>query len=627
MMPVLLDDSPFHDILTTNTPPSGAQCSEIQAFLEPHRTKLVELKGDVTRLRRLLDAAIEACDGLGSFIAAHDAVFSPIRRMPEDIMRLIFMNTLPEHRNAVIDASEGPLLLVQVCRYWRELTLATPLLWSSIHLVVAQVFHDSLRPETWTSPELPPGPEFPQYVAPDLSTWLVRGKNAPLNITVTMHSLKTGPRSRMVAEADSHMDETSATRVPPFLRSLISVSYRWRDVELVIWDVDHAQVLCKILPEDVPQLESLTLHFILDTESFPAHSQLQLLATPSLRSLCLRGPHPYPAFPASVLWQNIEALTLELDITELSDPESPLPFLHECVSLEELSLTISRSLDDSEDSEFPHLPSNIHNIILPQLETLDLGQEFGVFWNNISSIITPLHAPRLQALDLTRGRIHESNLQILAHIDHLRVLALRLDDITTSVFLSALECVPMLEGLDLEGTPAADWDPPLANTIGPVNIAPGFVSLSLLSPEGVPVVSRANHEYLAHLLPTRAPTPLVPALRRLGLSCRFPPVELLVSLIRARTVELPSADPPVARLTNLDCHFDGAGNLKVEPATVQALADCVCLSLSILAFPVVQPQPYSVFEGTERHPGMHWGGPVETVVYRCTSANCHGPEL
>ncbi|KAJ7634614.1 hypothetical protein FB45DRAFT_909361, partial [Roridomyces roridus] len=42
---------------------------------------------------------------------------------------------LPTHRNCVMDASEAPLLLGRISSAWRALSLATPRLWASLHIV------------------------------------------------------------------------------------------------------------------------------------------------------------------------------------------------------------------------------------------------------------------------------------------------------------------------------------------------------------------------------------------------------------------------------------------------------------------------------------------------------------
>ncbi|KAF8157425.1 hypothetical protein K438DRAFT_1462216, partial [Mycena galopus ATCC 62051] len=68
-------------------------------------------------------------DQLREYVAAHESLLSPARRLPEDILQHIFLTCLPTHRNAVMSANEAPLLLGHICSGWRSIALSTPMLW------------------------------------------------------------------------------------------------------------------------------------------------------------------------------------------------------------------------------------------------------------------------------------------------------------------------------------------------------------------------------------------------------------------------------------------------------------------------------------------------------------------
>ncbi|KAJ7662952.1 hypothetical protein B0H17DRAFT_909987, partial [Mycena rosella] len=124
---------PFERILHTNAVPSDADCQRIRDLLAGPRKEAADLSAEISRIQELLDELTEKRDALDDFIAAHSALISPARRLPEDIVRDIFVACLPSNRNALILSDEAPLLLCQICSAWRQLALLTPRLWASVH--------------------------------------------------------------------------------------------------------------------------------------------------------------------------------------------------------------------------------------------------------------------------------------------------------------------------------------------------------------------------------------------------------------------------------------------------------------------------------------------------------------
>ena len=58
---------------------------------------------------------------------------SIVRRLPDDILRLIFsfvVEAVPDHRR--LDTNRGAWTLSQVCTRWRSIALSMPSLWSTI---------------------------------------------------------------------------------------------------------------------------------------------------------------------------------------------------------------------------------------------------------------------------------------------------------------------------------------------------------------------------------------------------------------------------------------------------------------------------------------------------------------
>ncbi|KAF8426142.1 hypothetical protein L210DRAFT_3335584, partial [Boletus edulis BED1] len=53
----------------------------------------------------------------------------PMQRLPVELHGRIFVECLPDGPYVEPASKEAPLLLVQVCRRWREVALQTPQLW------------------------------------------------------------------------------------------------------------------------------------------------------------------------------------------------------------------------------------------------------------------------------------------------------------------------------------------------------------------------------------------------------------------------------------------------------------------------------------------------------------------
>ncbi|KAJ6548629.1 hypothetical protein B0H19DRAFT_952317, partial [Mycena capillaripes] len=158
-------ESPFEDILHTNTVPSDADCDVIRNLLQIPRNEVADLTEEIARLQALVDETVRKRDGLKEFIDAHVALVSPARRLPEDILQGIFLATLAPTQNSTLNPADPPVLLCQVCRSWRAVALTTPRLWASIHIVV-------------------PVPSKLPQITETVTAWLERSGSVPLDISL-----------------------------------------------------------------------------------------------------------------------------------------------------------------------------------------------------------------------------------------------------------------------------------------------------------------------------------------------------------------------------------------------------------------------------------------------------------
>ncbi|KAJ7080540.1 hypothetical protein C8R44DRAFT_653552, partial [Mycena epipterygia] len=118
-------DSPFADKLHTNYLPTESEISGIRNLLVVPAAELARVDAQINELmakRESLKTAIDAHN-------AHNALISPLRRVPQDVLQEIFLACLPTAHNAVIDPGEAPLLLGRICSHWRSLAWSTPRIW------------------------------------------------------------------------------------------------------------------------------------------------------------------------------------------------------------------------------------------------------------------------------------------------------------------------------------------------------------------------------------------------------------------------------------------------------------------------------------------------------------------
>lgn len=99
-------------------------------------------------------------------------VHSPIHSLPPEILGDIFMHCVPP-RVSVCSIRKAPMLLCQVCSYWRELALSLPMLWSSFQ-ASSRAGHFSL-----------------------IQLWIERSRTQPLFLSLDLREQRS-PTSYMV---------------------------------------------------------------------------------------------------------------------------------------------------------------------------------------------------------------------------------------------------------------------------------------------------------------------------------------------------------------------------------------------------------------------------------------------
>ncbi|KAJ7592872.1 hypothetical protein C8J56DRAFT_484188 [Mycena floridula] len=199
------------ELLASNSLPTEAERVHLNQLLDTSNE-------EISRLTVAIDKLVLEREKLRSNVVTYKAALAPIRLLPEDMLREIFVSCLPSNKAAATTIKDAPLLLGRICRSWRELALSTPELWASIRIQFLQEFN-SLRV---------------QRLCNEAHDWIARSGTCPLTIEVTCRN----------EDPVAHN----------FLDSLTKLSKRWRSIEIDA-PVDWMPSLVSLSKSDVPRLE------------------------------------------------------------------------------------------------------------------------------------------------------------------------------------------------------------------------------------------------------------------------------------------------------------------------------------------------------------------------------------
>ncbi|TEB33233.1 hypothetical protein FA13DRAFT_1730993 [Coprinellus micaceus] len=131
-----------------------------------------------------IDLLREECRAYQRYVTKHEALFSPARALPEDILRSIFLFSLVDVpsqpflakdnslRGDYVRPTSAPLLLTYVCHRWREIALNMPELWTNPHITYPM--------RSWGRREWDPHPTTPDL----LNLYVSRSSCLPISVTL-----------------------------------------------------------------------------------------------------------------------------------------------------------------------------------------------------------------------------------------------------------------------------------------------------------------------------------------------------------------------------------------------------------------------------------------------------------
>ncbi|SJL02868.1 uncharacterized protein ARMOST_06208 [Armillaria ostoyae] len=142
-----LAGSRLFELLNSNDPPLRTENHQLESFIGEGHGFLATLQERVSQARTVLNELLEEEKRVQDMIESCQTIVSPIRRIPEDIVREIFLACW-ETEGEIKDSLNGkfaPFVLSKVCREWRTIALSTSRLWSTISLDFDLYRNDSME--------------------------------------------------------------------------------------------------------------------------------------------------------------------------------------------------------------------------------------------------------------------------------------------------------------------------------------------------------------------------------------------------------------------------------------------------------------------------------------------------
>ncbi|SJL02178.1 uncharacterized protein ARMOST_05504 [Armillaria ostoyae] len=465
----------FTRIINSNDPPLPAESDAIRGLIAEQTHRVSALQTQVAHLesyRQDLLAQVSTVDDkisalerererVSQAIREKKRLLSPVRRLPPEVLSLIFLETIvfPIKRTPSasesewwdIELAESPMWSIeQVCRQWRMVSVSFPELWSYINITITD---DNFKEDGYA------------YVR-CLTHQFSRSRLCPLSLSITDIS-----------------NQSSFDKLPPPLVTLLlSVASRVRELHLLL-----SAAIFSTVPAVRLALPSLTKLCLLstDAEEISRYNNLNLFdSAPNLHAveaMNIRDPVSSFALP----WHQITRYKSDHLLDDWADP-GPDTYIHllsiisqpqlvECDLRCEVNCADSvfsgklfpvvctrlRSLSLSSWAYTSTGVRALHQILdrlmLPALESLRVVCQEGhpdlegeQTFSALRRVVERSHAP-LEVLYFEHGEVREEDVvAVLRATPALRDL--RLVDVNLGVLpLGDLEIVPDLRVLHLSG--------------------------------------------------------------------------------------------------------------------------------------------------------------------------------
>ncbi|KAK7443465.1 hypothetical protein VKT23_015638 [Stygiomarasmius scandens] len=454
-MSILKGDSHFTHLLKTNYSASAEESRLIRGMLKESKQVVDDIDKEIAALRASIKKRLVRRNYIAAKMDAHRALISPIRRLSSELISEIFIHCLSDDHNPVRSIKEAPLLLTRICRLWREIALADPRLWKSLHIHIPYHYNDEGVEKILNQRSL------------GMSSWLSRSGSLPISLSFSAtYNDYPGHRS-----SNSSSRPTEPRAYGDFMRAMLQPEFssRWRYLDLKL----TSSILETWLPlkgQGLSSLHTLKLDFgddlcwSMSSGERPHDFSLSdlLQEAPNLRvfSLCNYVHNPYHL---PIRWEKLTDLTLK------SFCYSP-----EGLTLQQALSILAKASDSLQAGSFhvslpiPHV--NVHEdqdiVTLPSLRSLEV--KFAVYTNQqvstrisekeVGNLFQYLNTPSLTDLSVqvTCGHPNVMNIMTLMPFHSLlersscslRSLNVELP-ITSNALTECLHLTPQLSTLSL----------------------------------------------------------------------------------------------------------------------------------------------------------------------------------
>ncbi|KJA18404.1 hypothetical protein HYPSUDRAFT_45255 [Hypholoma sublateritium FD-334 SS-4] len=124
----------LEDFFTTNRAPNDEEHKILKHLAAEYDDRLTTITNKISDLEAQLQILNDEKTLIMEAAAPFKRALLPFRRLPEDVVREIFVACLPIGRDPTMSATEAPVLLTRISSATRRVALTTPALWAAIHI-------------------------------------------------------------------------------------------------------------------------------------------------------------------------------------------------------------------------------------------------------------------------------------------------------------------------------------------------------------------------------------------------------------------------------------------------------------------------------------------------------------
>jgi hypothetical protein len=318
------DTSPFSLYLNTNYVPSDSEVTFLKRLIQHRESAVASLAKEIEEAKETLITQIdEAKSALVAlerqfaidrhFIEEHTMLLSPIRRIPQDVLTLLFHTLVetverpgfPQLWTLCPPAVRPPVIISQVCIGWRRLALQTPTLWTHIHCPIPYLTRDHDQ-GTWVK-----WCKNMEARCRQIEMWIYRSSPCPIDMCLQVDWMQA------METTQGEYREVASKLHAAIFDKLFLTTHRWHSV-LLDWGIqDTSESVLKIFDgHRFPILRKANFYIDTTERDRPEHqarvgklSRSTVFATATLRDVTLAGWWPNisvaKASSSSLLYESI----------------------------------------------------------------------------------------------------------------------------------------------------------------------------------------------------------------------------------------------------------------------------------------------------------------------------------